>query len=196
MERHSVRDPDRAAAESILALQAFQSLVEFDGKRREWTARCLETGATATGSTPETAVAGLLQALTLDIKHAAESNSTYLLFHSPADSDVWDRCRSALTAEASILHVHPGPARQGLPGSDRGARRNKPRHKCRRLNEPCGSLPCFQKFHRGQRAARHPGFEHRAFEIVDPVDTSSDRRVPCSLRVRCKLPEPCNTPST
>jgi len=66
-------------------------LIEYDPIYSTYVATCLETGAVATGSTPEEVSTQIRNTLELDIRLADEQGGLEALFFTRAAPDVWDR---------------------------------------------------------------------------------------------------------
>jgi hypothetical protein len=93
-------------------------LIEYDVVYQTYVARCLETGAVATGSTPEDASSQIKLTLELDIRLADEQGGLEALFFTRSAPDVWDRwyqAKSAAKPEVVTLNIPDHPiAKRGV----------------------------------------------------------------------------------
>jgi hypothetical protein len=74
-------------------------LEEFDPDHGAFVARCLETGAIASGETVAEAHALIREVLESDILLAVEANTLVGLFHVRAAPEVWDRWYTAVSTQ-------------------------------------------------------------------------------------------------
>lgn len=93
-------DSDIESAVSSLDLKV---LTEFDEDYGLYVARCLETGAVATGNTQDEATALIRQTLELDILLALRANNLEGLFQTNAPADV--RARWYMAKASSGLEI-------------------------------------------------------------------------------------------
>jgi hypothetical protein len=92
-------------------------LIEYDACYETYFARCLETGALATGVTPEDASRQIKSTLELDIRCADEQGGLASLFHVRAEPEVWDRwyqAKAAAKPEVVTLNIPPLPTARRL----------------------------------------------------------------------------------
>src|SRR5436190_23211656 len=73
---------------SVVSSLDLKVLIEYDQDYDVYVARCLETGAVATGETPDEASQLMKQTLELDILLAIKANNLDNLFHATATPDV------------------------------------------------------------------------------------------------------------
>jgi len=109
-------DRDILAAIRILDLKV---LTEFDSEYQVWASRCLETGAIATGDTPEAAESSIKNTLEFDIVLAIRANDLKQLIFTTASPDVRERWYYAKAANpdavATIkLDIPLDPPRRGV----------------------------------------------------------------------------------
>jgi hypothetical protein len=93
-------------------------LIEHDAVYQTYVARCLETGAVATGETPDDASEQIKHTLELDVQLAEEQGGLEALFYTRAEPAVWDRwyqAKAISEPEIVTLNImHPQIARRGV----------------------------------------------------------------------------------
>ena len=82
-------------------------LTEWDQDYGVYVARCLETGATATGPTDEAANKQIKSTLELDIQLAEKQGGLEALFFTRAEPEVWSRWYQARAASPQDVQVIP-----------------------------------------------------------------------------------------